>query len=197
MPSRLPPPCLLSRRGVRGFALVAVAVSAALSSGVSHAGPWFEPVRLGAAVGAGNDAAMARLEARWDLKHDLWATSSQSLRLRLGIEASAGVWNPHGGGGNALGDLGLTPILRLQGAGSSGVFLEAGVGVHALSRTHLSDDKVFSTAFQFGDRVAVGYRFGDALDSELALRLQHYSNAGIKEPNPGINFLLLQYSARF
>ncbi|KAF7964318.1 hypothetical protein AWV80_39840 [Cupriavidus sp. UYMU48A] len=44
-------------------------------------------------------------------------------------------WNPHGSGGHALGDLGLTPILRLQGAGRSGVFVEAGVGVHVLSRT--------------------------------------------------------------
>ncbi|WER48093.1 acyloxyacyl hydrolase [Cupriavidus sp. WKF15] len=197
MPSRLSPPCLPPRRGVRRFALAAIALSAALSSGLSHAESWFEPVRLGAAAGAGNDASMARLEGRWDLKHDLWATSSQSLRLRLGVEASAGIWNPHGSGGNTLGDLGLTPILRLQGGGSSGVFVEAGVGVHVLSRTHISDEKVFSTAFQFGDRVAVGYRFGDALDSELALRLQHYSNAGIKEPNPGINFFLLQYSARF
>jgi hypothetical protein len=182
---------------VRRFLLAAFAVSATVISSVSNAQPWFEPVRLGVAAGAGNDAAMARLEARWNLKQDLWATSSQSIRLRLGLEASAGVWNPHGSSGNALGDLGLTPIFRLQGAGSSGVFVEAGVGVHVLSRTHLSDEKVFSTAFQFGDRVAVGYRFGDALDSELALRLQHYSNAGIKEPNPGINFLLLQYSARF
>ncbi|CAG9170566.1 hypothetical protein LMG23992_01646 [Cupriavidus laharis] len=196
MPSLLLP-CLPSSRGIRRFALAAIAASGALISSLSHAEPWFEPVRLGVAAGAGNDAAMARLEARWDLKRDLWATSSQSLRLRLGFEASAGVWNPHGSGGNALGDLGLTPILRLQGAGPSGVFVEAGVGVHVLSRTRISDDKVFSTAFQFGDRVAVGYRFGDALDSELALRLQHYSNAGIKEPNPGINFFLLQYSARF
>lgn len=69
--------------------------------------------------------------------------------------------------------------------------------MHLLSRTRISDSKVFSTAFQFGDRIAAGYRFGDALDSELAVRFQHYSNAGIKEPNPGINFYMLQYSARF
>lgn len=197
MPSRLSPYRLPSRRAVRRSVLAAIALSGALTSGLLHAEPWFEPLRLGVSAGAGNDAAMARLEARWDLKQDLWATSSQSVRLRLGFEVSGGVWNPHGSGGNALGDLGLTPILRLQGAGRSGVFAEAGVGVHVLSRTRLSDDKVFSTAFQFGDRVAVGYRFGDTLDSELALRLQHYSNAGIKEPNPGINFFLLQYSARF
>jgi len=184
------------------LAPVALLVCSALASGAASAAQaanaesWFEPVRIGAALGAGSDASIARLEARWDLRSDLWATASQSVRLRLGLEASAGLWNPHGSKG-PLGDIGLTPILRVQGGGRSGPFGEIGVGMHLLSRTQISEEKSFSTAFQFGDRIAIGYRFGDAIDSELAFRLQHYSNAGIKEPNPGINFLLLQYSARF
>jgi hypothetical protein len=32
---------------------------------------------------------------------------------------------------------------------------------------------------------------------ELSLRIQHSSNAGIKEPNPGENFLLLRYAHVF
>ena len=40
--------------------------------------------------------------------------------------------------------------------------------------------------FDFG----IGYRF-DRYD--VSLRLQHLSNAGIKNPNPGINFLQLRF----
>lgn len=176
--------------GILASAAVAATPTAADSS-------WFEPVRLGVSVGAGSDASIARVEARWNLKSDLWTFASQSVRLRFGLEASVGGWDPHGGNSSLMGDIGFTPIFRLQGAGRSGPFGEIGAGVHLLSRTHISDAKVFSSAFQFGDRLALGYRFGDAIDSELAVRFQHYSNAGIKEPNPGINFYLLQYSARF
>lgn len=180
-----------------------ILLSSAFASGAAGAAPtsedasWFDPVRLGVALGAGDAASIARLEARWNLKNDLWATSSQSVRVRLGLEASVGGWNPHGGNSSVMGDIGFTPIFRIQGSGRSGAFAEIGAGMHLLSRTHISDSKVFSTAFQFGDRIAAGYRFGDPFDSELAVRFQHYSNAGIKEPNPGINFYMLQYSGRF
>ncbi|MFJ1259902.1 acyloxyacyl hydrolase [Cupriavidus sp. CuC1] len=186
-------------RSVFSFVLIssAFASAAALAAPAGEDASWFEPVRLGAALGAGGEASIARMEARWNLKNDLWATSSQSIRVRLGLEASVGGWNPHGSNSNLMGDVGFTPIFRVQGAGRSGPFAEIGAGVHLLSRTRISDAKVFSTAFQFGDRIAAGYRFGDAIDSELAVRFQHYSNAGIKEPNPGINFYMLQYSARF
>ena len=39
--------------------------------------------------------------------------------------------------------------------------------------------------------VSQGYRH------ELALRLQHFSNAGIKHPNPGENFVQLRYAQGF
>jgi lipid A 3-O-deacylase len=32
--------------------------------------------------------------------------------------------------------------------------------------------------------------------ADLSLRLQHVSNAGIKEPNPGENFVQLRYARR-
>ncbi len=172
-------------------------------SALAQAGPpvagagWFEPPRVGISLGAAPEASLARFEVRWDLKQDLWSPVSGWLRLRLGLEASVGAWDPHGGSSGVMGDIGLTPVLRLQGAGRTGFFTDLGVGAHLLSRTRISDSTVFSTAFQFGDRLGVGYHFGDAAGSELALRLQHYSNGRIKRPNPGINFLLLQYSAQF
>jgi hypothetical protein len=39
--------------------------------------------------------------------------------------------------------------------------------------------------------------WGPRQEHELSLRLQHASNAGVKEPNPGVNFLLLRYAHAF
>ena len=40
------------------------------------------------------------------------------------------------------------------------------------------------------------YRNGGG-DLALALRVQHQSNAGLKKPNPGDNFLLIRYGYHF
>jgi hypothetical protein len=45
-----------------------------------------------------------------------------------------------------------------------------------------------STAFQFGNHVGLGYRFGATNAFDLSYRFQHLSNASIKSPNAGINF---------
>ncbi|WP_280151352.1 acyloxyacyl hydrolase [Piscinibacter sp. XHJ-5] len=46
-----------------------------------------------------------------------------------------------------------------------------------------------STVFNFGDHVALGHRFGEQQRHELAFRIQHFSNAGLRKPNPGENFV--------
>jgi hypothetical protein len=57
--------------------------------------------------------------------------------------------------------------------------------------------KEFGTRFNFVDTAGVGRSFGAQRKHELGLRLVHMSNAGIKEPNPGENFLQLRYAASF
>ena len=69
-------------------------------------------------------------------------------------------------------------------------------GVNVLAPLYRSRDKRFSTAFNFGDHVGIGVQLGDDHGQELSLRLQHFSNAGIKDPNPGENFVQLRYTAR-
>jgi hypothetical protein len=94
--------------------------------------------------------------------------------------------------------LGATPVLRWSMAESqSGWFVEAGIGANVLLPVYRSSDKSFSTAFNFGDHVSVGRTFGERGRHELALRAQHFSNAGIKQPNPGVNFVQLRYSWRW
>jgi lipid A 3-O-deacylase len=94
--------------------------------------------------------------------------------------------------------VGLTPVLRWRPAGSlSDWFAEIGVGANYILPLYRSGSKRFSTEFNFGDHVAVGRDFGSRGQHEVALRAEHFSNAGIAHPNPGENFAQLRYSYRF
>jgi hypothetical protein len=106
-----------------------------------------------------------------------------------------------GRGENAdLYDLSLTPVFRMQRdtALSSGVspYAEAGIGAHLLSHTSLAD-KNYSTAFQFGSLVGLGIGFGRHGQYELGYRYQHISNAGIKDPNEGLNLHMVRLGYSF
>ncbi|EEC66864.1 hypothetical protein OsI_33362 [Oryza sativa Indica Group] len=94
-----------------------------------------------------------------------------------------------------LVDLGLTPVLRFQRDDGKGFYGEAGIGVHLFSKLYRNNDKVLSTAFQFGDHVGAGYVFSNGLD--LGIRLQHFSNGGIKQPNGGVNFAVARVAYKF
>ena len=48
-----------------------------------------------------------------------------------------------------------------------------------------------STSFEFGSHVGAGVRLGARGETRFGVALQHLSNAGIKEPNSGVNFVLL------
>lgn len=94
--------------------------------------------------------------------------------------------------------LGAGVNLRWRPAnGASRWFVEAGTGLVWHSRHYVSDDKYFSTRYNFASHLGVGRNFGPRGRHALALRVQHISNAGVKNPNPGDNFLLVRYSVAF
>jgi hypothetical protein len=94
--------------------------------------------------------------------------------------------------------LALVPMFRFRGAGGqSPWFIEAGIGASYNNKLVEKGDKQLSTRWNFSDNVAVGRSFGAQQQHELSLRLQHTSNAGIKNPNPGLNLVMLRYAARF
>jgi lipid A 3-O-deacylase len=91
----------------------------------------------------------------------------------------------------------VTPVIRLQPAARfSCWFAELGVGANYIIPLYRTDHKRFSTEFNFGDHFAIGRQFGERRQHELALRVEHFSNAGIEHPNPGENFLQIRYSYR-
>ncbi|MFT4266786.1 MAG: acyloxyacyl hydrolase [Xenophilus sp.] len=131
--------------------------------------PW-TPRRL---VGSGS------LSFYWDLFVSHWRAPADSLRRDYAQLGAIGTWR-----------------LRFD-QGRSPWFVEAGVGGSALDHLYHTPSRDFSTAFQFTEALGAGYSFGERGQHELSLRLQHFSNADIKRPNQGENFVRLRYAYRF
>jgi lipid A 3-O-deacylase len=97
-----------------------------------------------------------------------------------------------------LGKLAVTPVFRYRpNNGDSPWFGEAAIGLTLTTTLYATDRKSFSTRFNFGDHIAIGRNFGEDGRYELALRIEHLSNAGIQQPNPGENFVQVRLSYRF
>lgn len=94
--------------------------------------------------------------------------------------------------------LGAIATLRYRfDGGNSRWFAEAGLGGTVMNHIYRTPDREFSTAFQFTEALGLGRSFGARGEHELSMRLQHFSNASIKKPNPGANFARLRYLYRF
>jgi hypothetical protein len=111
---------------------------------------------------------------------------ADTFRLAGYWELSGAIWD---NAEESTADIGVTPVFRFE---LNRFYLEAAIGVH-LVQTHISAHRTFSTAFQFGDHIGAGVHFKSY---DVCVRLQHLSNGSIRDPNPGINFVLvrLQYA---
>lgn len=130
---------------------------------------------------------LLRMGLQWQ-GHTKWFERS-SWHVAHYMELEFGGWN---NGHHTVYDLGATPVFRFERSGGSPYF-EAAVGFHAISQLQFENDRETSTHFQFGDHVGVGIVRGRY---DFGLRLQHLSNAGIDNPNPGINFLIFRVQYR-
>jgi hypothetical protein len=92
-----------------------------------------------------------------------------------------------------LAVVGFTPVVRYQRDDKLGWYAEAGIGANLFSELYNNDGHELSTAFQFGDHIGIGYVTPNQW--EFGLKFQHFSNASIKRPNSGANFLVV--SARY
>lgn len=92
--------------------------------------------------------------------------------------------------------LAMSPVLTVPffRLGSNELSLEFGIGVSLLNDTRFAGKDV-STHYQFEDRLGLIMQLS-ATDA-VNLRYLHYSNAGFKKPNPGLDFIALGYSKAF
>ncbi len=146
-------------------------------------------------VGEGDHTDMARIsiDHSWDKK---WFTN-HAWSLGGYWDFSVGKWNPHAasGGNHEVNDYSITPVWRVSPTQSNSSFIpfmELGVGAHYITNHDIYADRQMSTNFQFGDHVGAGVTLGQQHDWDVMVRFQHLSNAGIQNPNPGINFLQLR-----
>jgi lipid A 3-O-deacylase PagL len=108
------------------------------------------------------------------------------------VEVGAGVWRvPDLAGTTQRFDLHATPVWRADFART---YVEGGIGLYLLSHTINNDVTHMSTSFEFGSHVGAGLRIGERRETRVGIAVQHLSNGGIKEPNSGVNFFLLNAS---
>jgi Lipid A 3-O-deacylase (PagL) len=71
-------------------------------------------------------------------------------------------------------------------------FVEVGLGVHALTRDQINNNREFGTWFQFGSRIGGGFAFDASRRTELLAYIEHISNASLASPNDGITIKGIQ-----
>jgi hypothetical protein len=183
---------------VRRFLLQGACVAVGALLCASAAGATTDPPRtvfVQAGIAEGTHAVVFGLTRGWSGERPLWGG-----QLTGYWEVSLGRWTSDAGPGHAASSwvtqVGVTPVWRWQAAASPW-FVEAGVGANLVVPVYRARDRRFSTAFNFGDHLAVGRQFGATSEWEVAVRLQHFSNAGIEKPNPGADFLQLRLARRW
>ena len=120
----------------------------------------------------------------------------QSRWLQSDVGALTGYWD--GGYTYWEGDkksnnhsLSVSPVFVYEFNGERvKPYVEAGIGVAAFRHTRI-ENRNLSTSLQFEDRLGVGLRLRN---QTLGLRAVHYSNAGLKKPNDGIEMYSMHYS---
>ncbi len=150
------------------------------------------PKAVFAQLGRASETTSVTIGALWDFNRH-WKIGTHGLATAYG-ELSLGHWRADQGGGSAIvTQVGFTPTLRYWPSGApGGWFAEGAIGFDMLTPLYRTREKRFSTAFNFGDHVGIGYRMQEGRHWEWLLRVEHFSNAGIDTPNPGENFVQLR-----
>ena len=159
------------------------------------ASEWFIPDGVALTGGNGNQVDVIGVAANWNFDWNFArggrAADQGGFDPRLIGQVSYWRGNQRPTEHGSLWDLSLMPVLRWTAPGSAAprFFAEAGVGVHLLTATRINNERIFSTAFQFGEQAGGGFSFGPEHRYEIGAYLQHVSNAGIKKPNDGLTYV--------
>lgn len=158
--------------------------------------PGLRPSSVFVQGGSWSHVESATVGLTWDWR---WQHEFEIGTLTGYTELDAARWRTRGRPDDrGFNQFGVTPVLRLYPGGiSAGWFAEAGIGANAITPMYHNDSRKFSTTFNFGDRIAVGRRFGPNQADEISVGYEHFSNADIKKPNPGENLVQVRYAHRF
>ena len=158
----------------------------------------WQPDAIFSQVGAGDATDAWSVGGQWHWRRG-WVVR-ESLVLRGRWEFAFGRWRSdldEGGDQTWVSQLSVVPTLRLSKPSGGGWYAELGSGPSLVMPVFHSRDREFSTEFNFQSHLAVGYVLGERGEHDFGLRIEHFSNAGIRDPNPGMNFGSLRYTYRF
>lgn len=174
---------------MKNIKIISLAAVAAISLGQAVAAQAFG---LTAAVGQTGESTMTyRLGAQFDFDRS-WFQSSVG-RLTGYWDAGYTYWE--GDESSTNHSLSLAPVFVYEFSGNAvKPYLEAGIGVAAFENTEVENNDLGSS-FQFEDRIGAGLRFAGG--HEIGIRAIHYSNAGLKQPNNGIESYAVHYRTSF
>ncbi|WP_019936279.1 acyloxyacyl hydrolase [Bordetella sp. FB-8] len=179
--------------GLAGLALTGIAstVQAQTQAQTDSAG-----VRGGIGIHYGLGNRYSRLGLQYETS-PIWTYSFGGSLGRVDLTPEIGVayWQAHGRQQpSSVWQLSAIPMFRWWLGASQRFYVEAGIGPTVFSHTAFAD-KHYSTAFQFGDHIGMGY----LLDrhSRVGMRFSHFSNADIKTPNPGMDVIQATYTYQF
>ena len=152
------------------------------------------PFSMGGLYGYGNRTNVYGVQAVWAPQEENEFLAPHDLGLRLTAQIARWVASDSDAQYHSLTDGSVMAELRYWLSPEAPVrpFVEAGLGLHLLSHVHIANRQL-GVAFDFGTQVAVGAVFGDNGRYELAAFAHHVSNAGIKDPNDGINYFGIRF----
>jgi len=158
-----------------------------------------QPDAVFSQVGAGDATDSWSIGGQWRWKH-AWVLRD-SLVLHGRWEIAVGRWradlNDQERDQKWVTQLSVVPTLRLFGPSGRGWYGEIGSGPAMLMPVFQSRDRSFSTELNFQSHLALGYILGSQAEHDIGLRIEHFSNAGIRDPNPGIELASLRYTYGF
>jgi len=149
-------------------------------------------------AGSGNRSTFIRAGLQWDWQSKWFQSNGTHLGGYWDLTAAQIRQNRYQNipdNTKSLYDFGITPVLRFQRDDKLGWYAEGGIGAHYFSSLYNNNDRQFSTRFQFGDHIGIGYVFSTRWD--VSGKIQHFSNGSIKQPNDGANFAVLKAAYRF
>jgi lipid A 3-O-deacylase len=174
----------------------AIAALCACAAASAHAQNTFG-IQFGPGV-ADNDVKKLDLGLVWDPHLTWWHFGG--FHFTLVGEAHVAYWkldDPNAIYANTW-EFGVTPVFRIiKDTGWFKPFFEAGIGVRLISHVRQTPFRTMSSSFQFADMVGIGAQFGEHSNYQAGLRLQHISNADIKQPDPGLTFTQIYFQYNF
>lgn len=149
-------------------------------------------LRVGIDIGQSrDDINVARLYLQKKFQSNLY--ENNYFIIQGYHEASLNHWNANEK--NSINAIAYSPVFTLSFLTDTTIkpYFEAGIGLAYISHKHI-DDREKSTNFQFEDRLGIGIKKDNI---NFHIRYMHYSNAGIKRPNNGIDIALVGFSYKF